>query len=41
MMKKQYEKPTMLVKELKRRPQLLAGSNVNATMEDEWIEENW
>ena len=40
--KKQYEKPSMQVFELKQQPQLLAGSvtgNVNATMNGTWEEE--
>lgn len=40
--KKQYEKPSMQVFELKQQPQLLAGSvtgDVNATMSGDWEEE--
>ena len=42
--KKMYEKPSMKVVPLRRKPQLLVGSyttsgNVNATMDDEWTEE--
>ena len=43
MKKKEYERPTMPVVQLKQQPQLLAGSvngDVNATMEDTWTEEN-
>ena len=32
MKKKEYERPTMQVVVLKQRPQLLAGSDVNATL---------
>ena len=43
MKKKEYERPAMLVVELKQQPTLLAGSvnsgDVNATMETEWEEE--
>ena len=41
MKKKQYEKPSVEVVELKQQSQLLAGSvngDVNATMEDTWTE---
>lgn len=41
MKKKQYEKPSVEVVELKQQPTLLAGSvngDVNATMEDTWTE---
>ncbi len=43
MKKKEYEKPTMLVVELKQQPQLLAGSGVNGSREDygEAEEQNW
>ena len=42
MKKKQYEKPSVEVVELKQQPTLLAGSvnsDVNATMESTWTEE--
>ena len=42
MKKKEYERPTMQVVQLKQQPTLLAGSvngDVNATMETEWEEE--
>lgn len=41
MRKKEYERPTMQVVELKQQLALLAGSatgNVNATMDDTWTE---
>lgn len=41
MKKKEYERPSMEVVELKQQAQLLAGSatgNVNATMDDTWTE---
>ena len=38
--KRQYEKPSMQVFELKQQPQILAGSDqVNASMNGEWEEE--
>ena len=38
--KKEYEKPSMQVFELKQQPQLLVGSDsVNATMTGTWEEE--
>ena len=41
MKKKEYERPTMQVVQLKQQPQLLAGSEqVNATMNDTWTEED-
>jgi hypothetical protein len=41
MRKKDYEKPTMQVVELKLQPQLLAGSEqVNATMDGTWTEQD-
>ena len=43
MKKKEYERPTMQVVELKLQPQLLAGSvtgDVNATMDGTWTEED-
>ena len=40
MKKKEYERPTMQVVQLKQQPQLLAGSEqVNATMNGTWEEE--
>ena len=40
MKKKEYERPTMQVVQLKQQPQLLAGSEqVNATMNGTWTEE--
>ena len=36
--KKQYEKPSMQVVQLKQQPQLLAGSDVSATMDGEFEE---
>ncbi len=43
MKKKQYEKPTMLVKELKQRHHLLAGSGVEGTRQSYGSaeEQNW
>ncbi len=41
MKKKQYERPTMLVVELKQRPQLLAGSGVYGSREDYGEPEEW
>ena len=38
-MKKPYEKPSMKVFELKQQPQLLAGSDVSATMDGTFTEE--
>ena len=38
--KQKYEKPSMKVFKLKQKPQLLAGSNVNATMNEVFVEEN-
>ena len=41
MKKKEYERPTMQVVQLKQQPTLLAGSatgDVNATMDDVWDE---
>ena len=40
MRKKDYEKPTMQVVEVKQQPQLLAGSQVDATMNGTWVEED-
>jgi hypothetical protein len=41
MKKKEYERPTMQVVQLKQQPQLLAGSEqVNATMNGTWTEED-
>ncbi len=43
MKKKLYEKPTTMVYKLKQQQPLLTGSatgDVNATMNDEWGEEN-
>ena len=43
MKKKEYERPTMQVVQLKQQQQLLAGSvngDVNATMIDTWTEED-
>ena len=40
MKKKKYEKPTTKVVQLKQQPQLLAGSDVSATMDDEFVEED-
>ena len=39
MKKKMYEKPSMEVLECEQEVQLLAGSDVNATMSGEWQEE--
>ena len=39
MTKKKYEKPSVEVVVLKQQPQLLAGSDVNATMNGTWTEE--
>ena len=44
MKKKEYERPTMQVVQLKQQPQLLAGSvngNVNATMNGTFEEEDY
>ena len=38
MKKKEYERPTMQVVQLKQQPQLLAGSDVSATMDGEFEE---
>ncbi len=38
--KKKYEKPEMQVFELKQQPQLLAGSDVSATMDGTFTEED-
>ncbi len=40
-MKKMYEKPTMLVVELKQQPQLLANSGVNGTRDNYGDPEEW
>ena len=43
MKKKQYEKPSLEVVELKQQPTLLAGSvngDVNATMDGTWTEQD-
>ena len=40
MKKKLYEKPSMEVLECEQEVQLLAGS-VSATMDGEWVEEEW
>lgn len=41
MKKKEYERPTMQVVQLKQQPTLLAGSEqVNATMNGTWTEED-
>ena len=41
MKKKQYEKPSLEVVELKQQPVLLAGSEqVNATMDGTWTEQD-
>ena len=34
MKKKEYERPTMQVVQLKQQPQLLAGSSGNGTLDD-------
>ena len=39
MKRKEYEKPAMQVVQLKQQPQLLAGSDVNATMNGTFEEE--
>ena len=39
MQKKEYQSPTIDVVELKQQQQLLAGSDVSATMNDTWTEE--
>ncbi len=41
MKKKTYEQPQMRVYEMRQRTQLLVGSNVNATMNENFHEENW
>ena len=40
MKRKDYKKPTMQVVKLQQQAQLLAGSEVNATMKTEWEEED-
>ena len=40
MKKKEYERPAMEVVELKLQPQLLAGSDVSATMPGTFTEED-
>ena len=40
MKKKLYEKPTMQVVQLKQKPTLLAGSDVSATMNGTFEEED-
>ena len=40
MKKKEYERPTMQVVQLKQQPQLLAGSDVSATMNGTFTEED-
>ena len=40
MRRKTYEEPTMQVVQLKQQPQLLTGSDVNATMNGTWEEED-
>ena len=40
MKRKEYESPTMDVVEVKQQPTLLAGSQVNATMNGTWEEED-
>ncbi len=40
MKRKEYERPTMQVVEVKQQPQLLAGSDVSATMNGTWEEED-
>ena len=39
MKKKEYERPTMQVVQLKQRSRILAGSHVRATMDETFIEE--
>jgi len=42
MKRKDYQKPTMEIVQLQQQSHLLAGSTrgeVNATMNDEWVEE--
>ena len=42
MKKKEYEKPSMKVYELRQTPQLLAGSNqASATMDINYVEEDF
>lgn len=41
MRKKLYEKPTMNIVKLQKQTHLLAGSQVGATMDDTWDEEDW
>jgi hypothetical protein len=42
MKRKEYERPTMQVVQLKQQPQLLAGSNTTtATMDNEFEIEDW
>ena len=40
MKRKKYEKPSVEVVVMKQQPQLLAGSDVNATMNGTWEEED-
>ena len=39
MKKKEYERPTMQVVELKQTGMLMTSGNVNATMDGTWTEE--
>ena len=40
MKRKEYEKPSMKVYELRQTPQLLAGSDLSATMDGTFTEED-
>ena len=40
MKKKEYERPTMQVVQLKQTGMLMTSGNVNATMDGEWTEED-
>ena len=41
MKKKQYERPTMQVVQLKQTGMLMTSGNVNATMNGTWTEEDY
>ncbi len=41
MKKKTYEEPRMRICKMRQRARLLAGSNVNANMNETFEEKNW
>ncbi len=41
MKKREYDRPQMKVREMRQRTQLLAGSEVNARMSENFEEEDW